>query len=85
MSGLWLGRLEGEYLVIRQVHPGSPAAEAGITVEDRIVRINGRPVREISDPWVYGPLLRRAGETVKLVLLRGGEEIEVSIALRRLI
>jgi len=85
MSGLWLGPRDGDYLTIRQVHPGSPAADVGITVEDRIVRINGRPVREISDPWVYGPLLRRAGETVKLVLLRDGREVEVSIMLRRLI
>ncbi len=85
MSGLWIGRLEGDYLDIRAVHPGSPAAEAGITAEDKIVRINGRPVREVADPWVCGPLLRHAGETVNLTLLRGGKMIEVSIKLRRLI
>jgi len=85
MSGLWLGRRDGELLTIRQVHPRSPAAEAGITADDRIVRINNQPAIEFSDPWKRRPLMQREGETVTLVLLRDQEEVEVSLVLRRLI
>jgi hypothetical protein len=85
MSGLWVGRLEGDHLNIRAVVPDSPAAEAGITAEDKIVRINGRLVREVADPWVLEPMLQRAGETVTLTLLRDGKTVDVSIKLRRLI
>ena len=85
MSGLWLGRPEGDYLSIRQVHPRSPAAEVGITTDDKIVRINGQPATEYSDPWKLQPLMQREGETVTLVLLRDQKEVEIAIVLRRLI
>jgi hypothetical protein len=85
MSGLWVGRRDGDALSIRQVHPKSPAAEAGVTTSDRIIRINGRPAVEYSDPWKLQPLMQREGETVTLVLLRDQNEVEVSIVLRRLI
>ncbi len=85
MSGLWTGRLEGDYLAIRQVLPESPAAEAGITAKDKIAKINGRPARELRDPWELTPILTQEGRAVTLVLMRGEEEVEVSIKLRRLI
>ena len=84
MSGLWLGRRDGDALTIRQVHSKSPAAEAGVTTSDKIIRINGRPAGSY-DIWELQPLMQREGVTVTLVLLRDQEEVEVSIVLRRLI
>jgi hypothetical protein len=85
MSGLWLGPRDGDYLTIRLVQPGSPAAEAGITSDDKIVLINGRPATEYWDPWRLQPLMQRVGKTVTLTLLRDGKEVEVLIVLRRII
>lgn len=85
MSGLWIGQREGTTLTIRGVVSGSPAAEAGITAEDRIVRIDGRVAGQYADFWQREPLMTREGATVTLLLRRGEQEREVKIVLRRLI
>jgi hypothetical protein len=84
MSGM-LAEPTGEGAVrVREVLDGSPAAEAGVRKEDRVVKIAGQPVDEKS----YFDLrekLRKDGETVKVELLRGSKPVEVSLRLRRLI
>jgi len=69
---------------VRGVLAGSPAAEAGVRENDRIVRIAGEEVTEAT----YFPLrdrLRKEGETVVLDLRRGGKPVKVSLKLRRLV
>jgi C-terminal processing protease CtpA/Prc len=58
---------------IRDFSPGSPAKEAGVKKNDRIARINGRPIRYFAD--------------VKLQMLdkRPGDEIEVETVRESLI
>jgi uncharacterized iron-regulated protein len=62
-----------EGVFIRDFSPGSPAREAGVKKNDRIARINGRPIRYFVD--------------VKLQLLdkRPGDEIEVETVRQSLI
>jgi serine protease Do len=64
------------------VEPGSPAADAGLKVEDVLARLNGRRVNGRLD---YFLVLRwtRPGQTVPVEILRGGERLEVRLQLRR--
>ena len=67
-------------VLVSQVAPGSPAAEAGMKAYDVIVAIDGRPI--------YTPravqqtiMLHQAGERVDLTLRRGAEEVVVAATL----
>ena len=62
--------MERQGLVVRQVSPGSIAHQLGVEPGDRVVRINGRPVRDIIDYRFYAcaeklavNLLKRSGES----------------------
>lgn len=84
MSGLSMRRGRGDYLEILSVHPDSPASDAGLEIGDRVIRINGKEAIKY-DVWELRPLLRKEGKTLTLSVLRGNQELEVSIVLRRLI
>ena len=69
-------RLSADYRVVR-VDPGSPAAEAGVRVGDRITKIDG-----VSTERLYQlSKLSRAdiGENQKLTLQRGGSEFAATV------
>jgi len=73
------GPVSGEAEVIR-VRPKSPAADAGIEVEDMIVAVNGKPVVKLNDlKHVLGSMY--AQDVVTLSLKRGDETLEKSITL----
>lgn len=62
--------MERQGLVVRKVSPGSIAHQLGVEPGDRVVRINGRPVRDIIDYRFYAcaeklavNLLKRSGES----------------------
>jgi serine protease Do len=62
------------------VRPDSPAGKAGLKKGDRVVEIDGKPIRTQSDlRFALGP--RYGGENVKVVFERGSERIEREIAL----
>jgi hypothetical protein len=70
----------GEGLVISEVVAGGPAEKAGLTTNDIITRVNGESVgsseevrREVEKHGV--------GDQVKLEIVHGGEESEVTIVL----
>ncbi len=66
--------------VLGPVQPNSPAAEAGLTPGDRIVEIDGRPVKRAAD--VKMAISRRyAGDKLSLVVDRKGRRIDVSLVL----
>ncbi len=74
-----VGLSQGEYVVsttVEQVQPDTPAAAAGVQPGDRIVRLGDK---EVSD-WeaVRTEILTRPGETVTLVVDRGGQEVELT-------
>jgi regulator of sigma E protease len=62
---------------ISKVNPGFPAAEAGLKAGDRIVSVDGAPVTH----WfqVSQHIRPRAGEPIRLGVLRNGESLEVRV------
>ena len=59
-------------VVVVEVLPGSPAAEAGLTVGDVIVSLGDEPMYHITE-LSAAIKLRRPGETVELTIRRGGD------------
>jgi hypothetical protein len=71
-------------ILVENVAPDSPAADAGLVRGDVVVSVDGVPGAQP----VLGELrerLRRPGEHVKFIVRRGGEEKRVEIVTRRLI
>lgn len=71
-------------VLIHQVFEDSPASEAGIKLNDELVKINGKTMNEVNLAEVK-KMLKQEGETVNLVVNQGGSEKSVSITLRSLI
>lgn len=63
--------------IIATVQPDSPAAKAGLKNNDRIVRCNGRQLRDPID-WEFTRFEFRAGQPVVLGVERGGKSLEVT-------
>jgi len=67
-------------VAVIQVLPGSPARKAGLKERDIIRKVNGKPVR---GPEEFRKMIsaRKAGEKVKLQVLRRGKELSVTVTL----
>ncbi|MBI4610401.1 MAG: RIP metalloprotease RseP [Candidatus Rokubacteria bacterium] len=63
--------------VLGRIQPGGPAAEAGLRTGDRVVAAEGRPVTNWED--LFRVVLAARGETIQIVVLRGGEERKVAL------
>lgn len=70
-----------EGVVIAQIAPDSPAAEAGLQVGDVIVAVDGQPVRHAAAIRNRIGLLR-VGEQIKLTVLRNGKRMTVTATIR---
>jgi len=75
---------QGESIVsttLEKVEPGTPAAAAGMQAGDRVVSIGGK---EVSD-WqqVRTEILTHPGETVTVVVERGGQQTQLTAALKK--
>ena len=69
--------LEMKMGAIVAVQPGSPAAQAGLKMGDTLQTIDGQP---LGDPITFAERLRRkAGDAVKLTLLRAGEPAPITV------
>ncbi len=66
--------------VIGEVIPGEPAAEAGLRSGDRVVALNGQPVRG-SDELIVAIRTKQPGDTVSVSFVRGQQEETVEITL----
>jgi serine protease Do len=66
--------------VIRQVIPKSPAEQAGLRVNDIITQLNDQPVKD-RNQLVELTKQFRPGQKVKLVVVRDGQKLELSVAL----
>jgi regulator of sigma E protease len=65
-------------LYVGDVEAGSPAEEAGLQVEDRMIEIAGH---EVTDASIFSIMLRtHKGEDVPLVVQRGGEQTELTLS-----
>ncbi len=84
-AGMWLGQ-DGKTLEVIDVIKGSPAAEAGIKVGDRILAINGKSTEQL-DLLVTRLKFKNdpINEKIRLTLLFGNERREVTLVLRNLV
>lgn len=66
---------------VTKVFPGSPGAEAGLEVGDRILKVNGATFKNQED---FGKKLNKVGASVRypLVILRDGKEQTLSVIAR---
>jgi regulator of sigma E protease len=69
-------------VVVREVEPGTPAAEAGLQPGDRIVAVSGQPVK--SAEQVIQFIREHKGQPVTLTVNRGGQQVDVTATPRRL-
>lgn len=69
---------EGRARIVR-VLPGSPAKEAGLLPDDRILKVDGVAIAELSLDEVVGKIRGEIGKEVSLEILRGEEELEIEI------
>lgn len=86
MSGLAprMGPDGSEAIEVEWIQPESPASEAGVRPNDLIERIDGRPALEVGLPGLR-EMMRRPGETHRLLIRRGDERLEIAITTRRMI
>ena len=69
-------------IVVRNVEPNTPAAEAGLSVGDRIVAINGEPVKSAAQ--VTQIIRDHKGQPVTLRVERNGNLVDITATARRL-
>jgi len=62
------------------VRDGSPAAKAGLKAGDVLVEFAGKEIKNLYD-FTYALRAHRPGETVTVVVLRGGEKIKADVTL----
>ena len=70
---------------VATVVPGSPAAEQGIRVGDRIVGVNGQSATFLTLGSIIRKLEGKVGKRIKLRIRRGGEYFVAELRLRDLI
>ena len=69
---------DGTGLVLDGVRDDSPAAKAGIKAGDKVVKLAGREIRNISDyMFVLGEM--KAGKEYEVVVERGGSKTLLKI------
>ncbi|ASN07140.1 S1C family serine protease [Virgibacillus necropolis] len=68
-------------MVIAQVQPGSPAADAGLQQFDIITKINGQEITSILDLRKYLYSETKIGDTVEIEISRNGELQTVELTL----
>ncbi len=73
-----IGRIYGKGVVVQQVQPGGPADKAGIKIDDVIVSIDGRQIKN-GDDLVADIASRRPGTTVRLGLMRDDKPMTVTV------
>ncbi|RJG50014.1 outer membrane-stress sensor serine endopeptidase DegS [Motilimonas pumila] len=77
MARLW-GIEAQSGIMITEVVPGGPAAQAGVKTSDVMLAINQEPVKGVTD--VLDRVAEvRPGEVIQVKLLRDGEEVELAI------
>jgi len=66
--------------LVRVVTAGTPAATAGIKVDDAVVAVNGQPIAS-SEALVASVHERTVGDTVTVTVLRGGARTDIKVTL----
>ncbi|MEM6805496.1 MAG: aspartyl protease family protein [Bacteroidota bacterium] len=72
-----------ENYVINYIRPNSPAAQAGIQINDHLLAINGFALVNDDISSIYATLSRRSGRFIHLKIKRGEEILKVRFRLKR--
>lgn len=75
-SGL-LPELKEEPVIVGQVVKAAPADQAGLKAGDKILKLNGEPVKNFY--WLYGSMQNFDGQEISMVVERGSETIELKM------
>jgi len=72
----------GVGVTVREVQPGTPASKAGIKVNDVVIKIDNKDIRDRESMLeILGK--HKANDRVKVTVIRDDEEIELSVTLAR--
>ena len=84
-AGIW-ANLAGDAFEVVDVYAGSPAAESGLRIGDRIVAVDGKPAqRELTLPDFRQRMKEAVGTKLTLDVVRGGQTLKVVVTLRDLV
>ena len=84
MSGIRL-RADGEALRVDAVLPDSPAAAAGIQVDDVITGIDGEAISASAQFELRERFRSEEGSKIEIELLRDGQKLERTVKLKRMV
>lgn len=84
MSGMRLEAGEDASLRIDSIIQNSPAAKAGLAVDDVVTHVNGRAVTS-EDMFELREQMKQAGEILEIAVTRAGKPLEVKLKLRRMV
>ena len=76
--GMSVDRRDG-WVVVLQPRPGSPAERAGLRAGDRMIEIDGQPMKSWTVEEARNALRGPLGSTVKVVVDRGGAKIPFTL------
>lgn len=87
MSGIEVGHIvDGlPFYKILSVGSNTPASECGLMVNDEIKSINGTSVSTMKISEISNILKSKEGKTIKMKVIRNGNEVKVKFKLRELI
>lgn len=69
---------------VTKVNPGSPAEEAGMQVNDYIIRVNGLSTEELGMDKTKNQVRGQEGTQVEITVLRDGEELTMMVTRRKI-
>jgi len=64
------------------VREGSPAGKAGLKAGDNMVEFDGKPIQNLYD-FTYALRAKKAGDTVRVKVVRDGKPMEVDVVLEK--
>ena len=82
--GAWVD-ITGDYVEIISPMRGSPAAEAGLQPNDKVIGVNGEDVTGVPGDLVLDRILGPAGTDVTLTIQRDSETFEVTITRQNIV
>ena len=78
--GVYFGVPEGEGVLVREVHSGSPAEKGGLNAGDVIIKVDGERVKTATD--LRSKLRdKRDQKTVSVGVIRKGAEMSLKVGL----
>lgn len=72
-------------MTVTEVYPDSGAADAGIKIGDKIIKVNGESLSDIGYEKAVYTIRGETGTTVDITVLRGGEEITVTATRKKVV